>query len=61
MVHLGPDPIMKLQHKMKGGLTRYRAMNCSIDGTSSPTNFSMVLYCDNSLVHAVEYLFGGAA
>lgn len=31
-------------------------MNSSIDGTSSPTSFNIVLYCDNNLVHAGEYL-----
>lgn len=37
--------------------TRYRVMNCSIEGTSSPTNLSIVLYWDNSRVHAGEYLY----
>jgi hypothetical protein len=37
-------------------LTRYRLMNWSMFGTSSPTSFNMVLYCDNSRVHAGEYL-----
>jgi hypothetical protein len=37
-------------------LPRYLTMNSSIDGTSSPTSFSIVLYCDKSLVHAGEYL-----
>lgn len=36
-------------------------MNCPIEGTSSPTSLSMVLYCDNSLVHAGEYLFTDVA
>lgn len=34
----------------------YLAMKSSIDGTASPTNFNMVLYWDNNLVHAGEYL-----
>ena len=42
-------------------LTRYRLMNCSIEGTSSPTSLSMVLYCDSNRVHAGEYLFTGVA
>lgn len=37
-------------------LTRYRDMNSSAEGTASPTSFSIVLYCDSSLVHAGEYL-----
>jgi uncharacterized membrane protein len=32
-------------------------MNSSIDGTSSPTSLSIVLYCESSRVHAGEYLF----
>lgn len=32
-------------------------MNCSMDGTSSFTSLSIVLYCESSRTHAGEYLF----
>lgn len=37
--------------------TRYRVINCSIDGTSSLTNLNMVLYWESNRVHAGEYLY----
>ena len=37
--------------------TRYRVINCSIDGTSSFTNLNMVLYWESNRVHAGEYLY----
>jgi hypothetical protein len=42
-------------------LTRYLAMNSSIDDTLSPTSFSIVLYCAISRVHAGEYLLRNIA
>ena len=49
---------MKDKHRLeKLNHTWYLVINASIDGTSSPTNLSIVLYCDNSRVHAGEYLF----
>ena len=35
-------------------------MNSSIEGTSLPTSFSIVLYCDKRRVHAGEYLLHDA-
>ena len=64
MIHLlHPSRVSCQQYTANGELrrTRYRDMNCSIDGTSSPTSFSMVLYCDSNRVHAGEYLFGRPA
>lgn len=49
---------MKGKHRLeKLNHTWYLVINASIDGTSSPTNLSIVLYCDSSRVHAGEYLF----
>jgi hypothetical protein len=42
-------------------LTRYLAMNSSIEDTLSPTSFSIVLYCAIRRVHAGEYLLSNTA
>ena len=48
---------MKGKHRLeKLNHTWYLVINASIDGTSSPTNLSIVLYCESSFVHAGEYL-----